>query len=107
MIDPNGDEISWRTDDMTFPSGGRLDTDDLGGVRQLWVENINFPLEGGPPGVYTFFVENYLVKGDGPDMGTWTINVYEGDELVDTVSGTGWTETGEQSDRFTYTKQER
>ena len=81
-----------------------MDTDDLGGENRLWVENINFPIEGGPPGVYTFFVENYLVKGDGPDMGTWTINVFEGDELVDTISGSGLTGTSDQTDRYTYTK---
>eukprot|EP00934_Nitzschia_sp_Nitz4_P006760 Nitzschia sp. Nitz4//scaffold90_size81538//32378//38032//NITZ4_005319-RA/size81538-augustus-gene-0.92-mRNA-1//-1//CDS//3329560011//6750//frame0 len=50
------------------------------------VENIYFPLTGGPSGTYTYFVSVYDQVGMLDD---WTMSVYVDDMVVATQTGTG------------------
>jgi hypothetical protein len=78
-------------------SQGQLDADTIPrGVFGHYVENIHFPLEGGPPGEYRFYVVRNL--GD-QSADSWTLRVFAGNTLVATpYSGTG------SSITFSYTK---
>ncbi len=82
---PGGSEIYYSN---RAADGGELDVDDcIGGscVNQdgTHVENIVF-LDDAPAGTYTFWVHNY----SGTTSGTFTIDVFEGPELVASKSGT-------------------
>lgn len=84
---PIGSRIYWgnRFDSV---SGGRLDIDQvpLPGSNDEHVENIVFPDSGGPPGVYTFGVDAFSIRG-APD--SWKLEVYENESVQAVYTGTG------------------
>ncbi|KAL3920945.1 MAG: hypothetical protein SGILL_003010 [Bacillariaceae sp.] len=60
------------------------------------VENIYFPLDGGPPGEYSFYVRSFLA--DGIDD-VYTVRVYVDGQEEMSITGTG------DSDKLTYVYQ--
>ena len=50
------------------------------------VENVFFPLTGGPSGTYTYFVSSFFTNGE-PD--TWTVTVHVDDIQVASHTGSG------------------
>jgi uncharacterized protein YfaP (DUF2135 family) len=53
------------------------------------VENIYFPISGGPSGTYTYFVSNFVPNGE---LDMWTVTVFVDDEEVASQTGTGSSE---------------
>jgi uncharacterized protein YfaP (DUF2135 family) len=61
--------------------------DQLGFGRH--VENIYFPITGGPSGAYTYFVSSFVPNGE---LDTWTVSVFVDDEEVASQTGNGTSE---------------
>ena len=100
MVTPEG-AVIYYGDPFDSASGGQLDQDDIPSLEErLWVENIYFPMDGGPVGTYTFYVENFN-QVSGVDEG-WTLRVYVGDDLVSIQSGESLPDQ-DQSARFSFT----
>ena len=96
VVTPGGAEISYNNffDPTSMGKFGES-VDQIG--YGYHVENIYFPLDGAPPGIYTFFVRPFVTveKSD-----QWTVTVVESWKVVDTVSGFGCSE-----DFFHYNKE--
>jgi uncharacterized protein YfaP (DUF2135 family) len=98
VITPDGVEISYA-DKYDSSSQGELDHDSIPGLEGLYVENIFFPVDGGPTGTYKYFVQNYNQIDSTADY--WTLQVYWGNRLVKTR--TGVVSRGERSVTYTFT----
>ncbi len=95
VLDPSGFRI--HAYDPTSPSGGQLDRDDNATERDPafrcssdpepgGVENVFWPTGTAPTGTYT--VEIYSFHDCAPPSTNWTLQVFVGDSLVRTESGT-------------------
>lgn len=82
---PFGKEISVRNP-VDFESGGRFGEDGVQSFPGLHAENVFFPIDGGPLGLYSVQVEAFQII-DFHD--TWTVRVYVNGREVDSFSGTG------------------
>lgn len=88
VITPDGTEISYNNifDPISL---GKLESEVDQEVYGYHVENIYFPIEGGPLGVYRFFVRPFITIGE---VDEWTIIVKEAGNLVAAQSGLGSSE---------------
>lgn len=90
VIDPNGFRIFYA--DKVAPSGGVLDRDDNVGFacgadpEPGGVENVFWPIAGAPSGTYTVEIHSY--KDCAPAETNFTLQVFVGGNLVDTITGT-------------------
>ncbi|MFK5645109.1 MopE-related protein [Ornithinimicrobium sp. LYQ121] len=89
VIDPSGERIWYQ--DRESASGGVLDRDDnvgacLSDPEPGGVENVFWPVGGAPTGTYTIEIDNYN-DCDDDNLGTWTLNVYQDGELLDSYTG--------------------
>jgi uncharacterized protein YfaP (DUF2135 family) len=88
VVTPDGTEISYNNffDPTSMGKFGES-VDQIG--YGYHVENIYFPLDGAPPGIYTFFVRPFVTVEKSDE---WTVTVVESWKVVDTVSGLGCSE---------------
>jgi uncharacterized protein YfaP (DUF2135 family) len=88
VVTPDGAEISYNNFfDPTSMGKFSESVDQIG--YGYHVENIYFPLDGAPPGIYTFFVRPFVTVEKSDE---WTVTVIESWKVVDTVSGLGSSE---------------
>ncbi len=71
---------------VDFESGGRFGENGIQSFPGLHAENIFFPLEGGPLGIYIFEIKAFQII-DFHD--TWTVRVYVDGREVNAFSGMG------------------
>jgi hypothetical protein len=67
-------------------SGGVFGENGVQFFSGMHVENIYFPVTGGPIGTYIYEVQNFITNGNDD---VWTVSIFFGGELVVTQSGTG------------------
>lgn len=89
VTDPPGEEIFFGN--RTSTSGGELDRDDdVCGQPDdgQSIENVFWPESSAPSGTYTVEVDEFGICADGAQA-NWTVQIFFGDTLVETESGTG------------------
>ena len=85
VLTPLGTAVSYsRSEDLK--SGGKFGENFDQFEYGLHVENIYFPLDGGPIGEYLFYVKGFLSNGSDDE---WTVGVYVDGKEQYSVSGTG------------------
>lgn len=89
VTDPGGEEIFFLN--RTSTSGGELDRDDDVCGRPFdgqSIENIFWPADSAPTGTYTVEIDEFGICTEGAQA-NWTVQVFFGDTVVQTESGTG------------------
>ena len=85
MTPPVGNEITFQNQ-FDEESGGRFGEDAVQFFFGLHVENIYFPITGGPEGTYVFSVQSFNFVGE---LDFWTVQVFVDGKEVATESGKG------------------
>ena len=85
VITPSGNTVSFLNP-IDEESGGVFGEDHVQSLFGFHVENIFFPLSGGPAGTYTYFVRSVRPSGDDD---RWAVRIYVGGRLVVWQTGTG------------------
>ena len=85
VVTPDGAEISY---DKEFDpaSLGKFEKQADQKAKGYHLENIYFPMEGGPSGVYRFYVHPYIITEESD---VWTVTVTEAGNVVAFESGVG------------------
>jgi hypothetical protein len=103
VTEPNGTTIYWGNEGPTS-TGGQLDVDSNFpcGSNTNAVENVFWPVGSAPQGSYVFWAERYdsCSSYGGTDTPAFTLQVFEGDEVVRTINGT--MPSGGETEHYTH-----